>query len=212
MPHGKTMPHKVATDLTTIYGFLAYLTGDVTRNDSWARDNYLDLTVLVLMGADIAVPLPHRDTSGPAYEIYSLGGFFADFRSQDDAQREKAIEYQNTIVDEKAKAHQLRKHLEKIMEQDQFETWLNWHKANEWREHIYRLKGIDNDPLARILLVGETKSVDGRGREERVEMDFWEIPRTRVARGDPVVANDNWLRPTARTRRRRFLHRAVPKS
>lgn len=130
---------EIATDLTSWYGFLAYLTGDLTT--SWACDNYLDITVLSLINADVRTPLPPADSDGPGYDLSPLNNRFNNSLVNPSA-RAEGLKYQKSYLHDASNVEALRNFLKDILADDSYEPWITWHIEKEWPEHIRRCKGL----------------------------------------------------------------------
>lgn len=161
---------EVATDLTSWYGFLAYLTGDLST--SWARNNYLDVTVMTLIGADIRIPIPPADKRGPAYELRPLRARF-EFATEVGSAKDDGLEYQAAWLHNPAKAKTLRDFLNDLTRDKSYDDWLSWHIRREWPQHILRCHGLVEkgyEDLVSILVpeltVEEIKDVNKRALKD----------------------------------------------
>lgn len=150
--HAPELP-EVATDLTSWYGFLAYLVYGL--DTEWARNNYLDITVLRLIGADLRCPLPPADPVGPGFELQPLRDHFG-LATDDSAVKAAAKEHQEKRVRDPLKAQALRKFLDALIHRDEsWPGWLSWHREHEWSQHFNRCHGLveeGNEHLVSILV------------------------------------------------------------
>jgi hypothetical protein len=139
MSHQNAEPPAVATDLTTCYGFLAYLNREV--DSGWARDNYLDITALTLTGAKISVPLPSADKLGPTFALFPLQKLFGIGDVHHLEKREER-DYQKQCLQNDSYKKELQDYIDDLLRQTSCKIWLSWHNRHEWREHIYRCQGL----------------------------------------------------------------------
>ncbi len=131
----------VAMDVTTLYGFLAYVCGDVGKA-TWAYDNYMDLTVLMLLGADPVIHFPQR-ASRPALDLLPLKPYFQ--KPDSTAEEAAATAFKREYLGAESNIALLRDFIKDTIGDPKFAIWLKWHRKREWKEHIERFNGLIRD-------------------------------------------------------------------